>query len=131
MSAIAKRSPPPLEVLLLSVNTIGDMGLQVLANSPLASTLRELDVATNGITTAGVAGLVASPLLANLESLSLRGNVLGEGSERALAALAHTPQLKRLDMRGTHRSVAQYGYGAGSLAPPPELLERLGAGLLW
>jgi hypothetical protein len=122
---------PRLARLNLSLNKLGDAGIERLAAAPLADQLRELDLGSTGMTGGGVARIVASPLLKHLERLVLRGAALGEGSERAIAALAAAPRLTHLDLRGTTRVLGRYGYGSAFSNAPPELVERLGAGLLW
>jgi hypothetical protein len=122
---------PRLASLHLGLNKIRDFGLERLAGSPLAGGLKELDLGSTGVTTAGLARLVASPIVQSLERLVLRGNALGEGSERVLAALAGAPRLVHLDLRGTHRAQTRTGYGSVLCAPPAELVQRLGAGLVW
>lgn len=119
---------PKLEVLHLNSNPLMQAGLDQLASSYLATTLRELDVGASGVT--AIERLAASPLGERLESLILRGNALKE-MDTVLASLERMPSLKHVDLRGTHSQTARYGYGTTNTAAPAKLRERLGDGLVW
>lgn len=119
---------PKLEILLLNSNPLLQAGLDQLAGSYLAATLRELDVGACGVT--AIERLAASPLGDRLESLVLRGNALTE-MNAVLDSLERMPRLKHIDLRGTHSQTARYGYGTTSTAAPAKLRERLGERLVW
>lgn len=82
-----------LRRLDLTDNGIGDEGVAVLVNAPLAETLEELSVSGCGITEKGARELARSSRIGRLRLLDLSENRIGEAG---VAALAESTTLRSL-----------------------------------
>ncbi len=58
--------------------------LEQLAQAPMLSSVRHLDLSRNAFGSRGFAALCASPYLTHLETLELAGSTLGEPGATAL-----------------------------------------------
>jgi uncharacterized protein (TIGR02996 family) len=91
--------PPRLTTLgLAGVGTVGD-GLDALAGSDRAASLRRLDLSRNTLPRRAVKALARSPHLGGLRSLDLTMCRLGEGELYHLARARFWPNLVELDLR--------------------------------
>jgi uncharacterized protein (TIGR02996 family) len=103
---------------------LGDEGASVLAASPLAGVLRELDLRNVGLTKAGGRALSRGGPWVHLERLALSGNALSTDGVVALARSARMPALRRLELEGTGVTAkAVEALAAGPLAPSLEALD--------
>jgi len=83
-----------VETLDLRKNTIGDLGLEAIAESKYLTNLRKLDLRNNLITRVGMEYLAKSTSLTNLVEIDLRVNKLGSRWEEKLRNSGDFPNLK-------------------------------------
>ncbi len=80
----------------LSDNRLGDVGVQVLARSPHLGQLRGLNLSCTGVGDAGARALADAPPLDHLKELYVSNNRIGAAGGRALADSPHLHRLSRL-----------------------------------
>jgi Ran GTPase-activating protein (RanGAP) involved in mRNA processing and transport len=85
-----------VEVLDLRKNTIGDLGMEAIAESKFLTNLRKLDLRNNLITRVGMEYLAKSTTLKNLEEIDLRVNKLGSRWEEKLKSSGDFPNLQKI-----------------------------------
>jgi Leucine-rich repeat (LRR) protein len=83
-----------VETLDLRKNTIGDLGLEAIAESKYLTNLKKLDLRNNLITRVGMESLAKSKSLKNLEEIDLRVNKLGSRWEEKLKSSGDFPNLQ-------------------------------------
>jgi uncharacterized protein (TIGR02996 family) len=89
-----------LEELRLPHDSLDEIGMESLVQSPALASLRVLDFLNNQIGDAGLAQLLRSPDLRNVEELVLHTCQLTAESVRALAKWEGLRTVRRLDLRG-------------------------------
>nr|MBC8288941.1 hypothetical protein [Planctomycetota bacterium] len=82
------QSLPPLEVLRLEENSIGDDGARALASSPLLESLQKVYLTNNAIKVPGVKALAASLFRQKKTKFYLAGNPLDEAELKQIAEIA-------------------------------------------
>jgi uncharacterized protein (TIGR02996 family) len=87
-----------LTELDLTQTSIGPEGVRVLANSPTFANLRALNLNYNGIGRDGAKALADSPVLSRLRHLSVVSANLGGPGARALLMSSRLSGLRRLDL---------------------------------
>ena len=103
-----------LHLLVIAYNSIGDFGLELLADAARRGwEMKSLDVANADCSAKGVAALLRGKWAASLESLRIDSNELGDDAAKALAASKHLGGLRSLD--------------AGNVGLTPEGAKRLAA----
>ena len=88
-----------IETLDLRKNTIGDLGLEAIAESKYLLNLRTLDLRNNQITRVGMESLARSTTLKNLREIDLRVNKLGSRWEEKLRECGDFPNLEIIKTR--------------------------------
>ncbi|HEY7311545.1 MAG TPA: TIGR02996 domain-containing protein [Gemmataceae bacterium] len=88
-----------LTELDLSLNKLGDEGVQTLIESPHLTRLTNLDLGSNDISAAGIRSLSTWPVHRQLQYLGLAGNSIGEASARELLSW---PSLTDLVLNGNN-----------------------------
>jgi uncharacterized protein (TIGR02996 family) len=81
----------------LSLNNLGDEGVQVLIESPYLTRLTDLDLSSNNITETGIRSLSVWPVHEQLRYLYLAGNRIGDEGARGLLSW---PSLTGLVLNG-------------------------------
>jgi Ran GTPase-activating protein (RanGAP) involved in mRNA processing and transport len=112
VTALAAGSARPT-VLSLRGCGIGDEGCFALADSPLLSRVKNLDLADNGISIAGVRALARSLHIGSLEVLSVGGAAYDDVIIEELVSARH---LKRLDV--DHSKIGDRAREALRRVPP-------------
>ena len=85
--------------LNLSMNPIGNVGVQSLAACPHLEPFTELILRACRISDVGITVLAASPNVANLTYLDLWQNRIGDAGARAWAASPHLGNVRDLSLR--------------------------------
>lgn len=94
LTALLGRAAPHLHTLGLCDNGLGDAGAKLLADSPAADNLRELDLSRNGIRD-GVYSLGETTHLRDLLILRMKGNAIAPS---AVPVFADSPLARRLGL---------------------------------
>jgi Ran GTPase-activating protein (RanGAP) involved in mRNA processing and transport len=92
--------------LNLSMNPIGNAGVQALAARPDLAPFTELILRECRVSDAGASALASSPNVANLVYLDLWQNRVGDVGARALAASPHLGNMNALSLRDNIMSAA-------------------------
>jgi uncharacterized protein (TIGR02996 family) len=90
-----------LSALRLGWNSLGDEGVEALAEAPWLVSVTELDLSDNGLSDRAVRALTASPHLSNLRTLRLRRNYISPDGVAALTDAPNLPSLKNLECNST------------------------------
>ncbi len=92
---------PALHELTINAQLVDRHDVDRLADLPLLSTLRALNLPECSLGGAGFRRLVASPHLGNLKALRVPGNSIGNRAIRALVRAASLTSLEELDLSET------------------------------